>query len=163
MCSVGAAFGALGKVADFASESQKAAADNTARAANVSSAVNNYNAQITGEDNNYLAQVKNTSEQGFDVTMAGREAMAKARAEAATQGAAGISVEGIFNHLDQTMGSNLGRIQDAQDNHLADFKNKLKSAETSADSQINNNQPVAPPSPLSLLIGIGSSIGGSLG
>jgi hypothetical protein len=157
MCSIGKAFGALGQVAQFASDSQKVAADNTARTANRVAAIDNYNSQIAGEDNNYLAQTKSTNEQGFDVAVASRQAASTARAQAATLGAAGISVQGIQNEIAAKMGSNAGRIQDAQDNHLLTLKNKLTDAHTTATSQINANQPVEGPSPLSLLIGIGSS------
>jgi len=147
----------MGQVANFAGESAKADAENQARAANRTAAIVDYNTQQADEQNNFVQQTKNENQQGFDSILAARDAEGKARAEAASLGAAGVSVDAVLNSLKGQEGRNLNRIQDAHDADEQDFKNKMDTAYSQAQSRINANQPVQGPSPLGLAINIAGS------
>lgn len=146
--------GVMSSVAQFAGQSAAARAENQARAANRTAAVVDYNNQITNESHNFSQETATTNSEGFDATLAARAAIAKANAEAASLGAAGISVDAVLNELEGQAGRNERRIQDKHDANALDFTNKVTSHHATAANRVRANQPVPGPSPLGLMINI---------
>lgn len=144
--------GMFSSIAQFAGQAQAANAENQARAANRTAAVVDYNNQITNESHNYTQDAKATNAEGFDATLAARAASAKAHAEAASLGAAGVSVDAVMNELTAQGGRNDQRIQDKRDANALDFTNKVTNAQATAANRVRANQPVAGPNPLGLMI-----------
>lgn len=162
MCELTAILGIASSVAGFASESQKAGEENATRSRNRVSAIEDYNAQITNENHNLTQAQKTTNSEGFDAVLAARDAAGKATAEAASQGAAGISVDAVMNAIAGEAGRNEIRIDDKREANVFDFKNNLTSASTQAKSRTNANQPISGPSPLGLMINIATAGAGAL-
>ena len=158
MCGITAALAVASSVAGFAAESAKANAENEARAANRASAVSDYNRQLEEEQRNYRAESRATQQKGFDEKLKMRDAKGKARAQAATQGAAGVSVDAVLNEIIGIGARNQSRIDDEQEVNTINYQNKVDSAYSTARSRINANQPVSGPSPIGLAINVGSTI-----
>ncbi len=145
-------------VADFAGKAAQASAENDARAANRAYAREDYNRQLVEEQRNFVAESRATQQKSFDEELKTRAAIGKSRAEAATQGAAGVSVNGVLNELIGIGARTQGRLDDEQNLHAINYRNKVDSAYTTARSRINGNQPVSGPNPIGLAINIGSRI-----
>lgn len=157
MCELTAVLGIASSVAGFAADSQKTAEENKTREANRVSAIEDFNAQITNQNHNLSQAQKTTNSEGFDAVLAARDAAGKATAEAASQGAAGISVDAVMNAIAAEAGRNETRIDDKREANVLDFKNNITSASTQQRSRTNANQPISGPSPLGLMINVATA------
>ena len=158
MCGITPLLAIASQVDSFAAESARVNSENEARAANRTAAVADYNRQIEESQRNFIAESRATQQKGFDETLKARSAKAKARAQAATQGAAGLSVEAVLNELTGIAARTQSRIDDEQTVNTLNYENQVDSAYSTVRSRINANRPVSGPSPIGLAINIGSSI-----
>lgn len=158
MCGITAVLSIASSLAGFAGQAAAADEQNSARAANRQAAAADYNRQIEEEQRNYIAESRATQQKGFDEKLKMRDARGKARAQAATLGAAGLSVDAVMNEITGIGARNIGRIGDEQEVNKINYENKSDTAFSTARNRINANQPVSGPSPLGLMINIGTTL-----
>lgn len=159
MCELTTALAVGSSITGFAAERSAAKAENQARAANRASAMSNYSRQQEEAQLNYTAESRATQQKGFDEELKKRDALSTARAEAATKGAAGVSVDAVFNEIIGTGARTQSRIDDEQATNKRNYQNSVDSARASAQSTLNANQSISGPNPLGLAINIGSDLG----
>lgn len=165
MCEIMTALAIASSVTEFAGASAAADAENAARASNQAYAIADYNRQQEEAQRNYRAESKATQQEGFDEELKKRDALGRARAEAATKGAAGVSVNAVLNEIIGIGARTQSRINDKQEVNSINYQNTVDSAYATAQGRSSANQPVSKPNPLGLAINIGSSLndGGYLG
>lgn len=161
MCEIMTALAIASSVTEFAGMSADASSENEARAANRASAISDYNRQIEEGQRNYIAESRATQQKAFDEEVKARDALARAKAEAATQGAAGVSVNAVLNEIIGIGGRTQNRLDDEQKINSINFQNRMDSAHAETKSRLNANRSVSGPSLLGLAINIGSDVYGN--
>lgn len=154
MCEMTTALAVAGQAAKFASG--MAASD--AAATNRAYAISDYTRQISEAQKNYVAETRAANQAGFDETLKMRSAKATARAEAATQGAAGVSVDAVLNEITGVGARSLSRIDDRKDTLARNYQNTTDSAYATAASRVNANKDTSGSNLLSLAIGTGTAL-----
>lgn len=158
MCELVAALSIASQAMSFAGQAAAADEQNAARARNRAAAQADYNRQLENEQRNYVAESRATQQKGFDEVLKARDAKGRARAQAATQGAAGVSVDAVLNEITGVGARNLSRIEDEKEVNEINYDNRVDSAYATAQSRINANQPVSGPNPLGLAINVGTTL-----
>lgn len=158
MCELTTALAIGSSVMGFAGDAQKTQEENAARAANRKSALADYSRQQEEAQRNYRAESRATQQKGFDEELKKRDALSRARAEAATRGAAGVSVDAVLNEIVGIGARTQSRLGDEQKINSINYQNTVESARSTAQSRMSGSQSVAGPSLVGLAINVGSTL-----
>ncbi|CAB4124788.1 hypothetical protein UFOVP63_30 [uncultured Caudovirales phage] len=157
MCTIAAAIGAAGTVAQFAGQQQQADAQNAASEANAASAraaaANKYDAS---QRRDYFDQIS-AQKEGYDAAMKGRASIGTANASSGDSGVAGTTLGEIIASGQAQSAENQSRVDMKRADITQSYLDNVKGYQAEAQARINSMPKQDGPNPLGLAIGLASA------
>lgn len=142
MCDISSAVSVAQLGLGLAGDASQRAENNRTRDVNRTSAIEDFNVQTREAGSNYVAKSKAVSQSSFDEALKTRAAKSYAKADAATGGVKGISVQAVFDSITAAGGRSQNRLDDEQEAIDRDYTNVLTTARTQYRSRLRANQPL---------------------
>lgn len=158
MCEITTALAIAGQTAQFMGEVQETNAQNEARALSRASALGDYNRQLLEEQRNYRSSARATQQKAFDEELKKRAEIGRVRAEAASKGVAGLSVDAVLNEITGIGARTQSRLDDEMAVNVSNYVNATDTAYATTQSRLQSNSPVSGPSLLGLAINVGTAL-----